>query len=137
MQGILIRVACAIGVLALLALAVFGFATTHYFDSAGLDPRPYPLRGIAFTPPKSKNGIEYFGKLRLDVYISEDGKVDRVEILDSTVPFDLRDEAIRAFSQAQWEPGRKWGMRVKSVKRIEVDLTPPPGVEPSPTKQGP
>jgi hypothetical protein len=133
-RQILVRVAWAVGVAAMLALALLIFATTHVFDSKDLDPRPYPLQGVTFTPPKSKNGIDYFGKLRLDVYIDADGKVDRVEMLDSTLPLNLRDEAVRAFSQVRWEPGRKWGVRVKSVKRVEVDLAPPPGVEQSPTK---
>ncbi len=134
MQRILVRAAAAIAVLALLAAAAFGFAKFHYFDSKGLDPRPYPLHGVSFAPPRSKNGIEYFGKLRLDIYIDEDGKVSQVALLDSTVPLELRDEAVRAFSQVPWEPGRLWGMRVKSVKRIELDLAAPPGVEASPTK---
>lgn len=134
MQRILIRAAAALGVAALLALAAFGALRTHYFDSTGLDPRPFPLRGIVLTPPRSKSGIDYVGKLRLDVYIDAEGKVDHVDMLDSTVPFDLRDEAIRAFSGARWEPGRKWGVRVKSVKRVEVDLAAPPGVEQSPTQ---
>jgi hypothetical protein len=132
MQRVLVRVATFLGIGTLFAIAAYGFAATHYFDSAGLDPRPYPLRGISFVPPKSKNGIDYFGKLRLDVYIREDGKVDHVDVLDSTIPLDLKAEAIRAFTEAAWEPGRKWGVRVKSVKRIEVDLTPPPGVEQAP-----
>ena len=134
MKSILIRIVTVVAVAALLALAAFGFAKVHYFESSGLDPRPYPLQGLFFSPPKSKNGIEYFGKLRLDVYIGEDGKVDRVEMLDSTVPLALRDEAVRAFSQVRWEPGRLWGLRVKSVKRVELELTPPPGVEQSPTR---
>jgi hypothetical protein len=134
LQRILIRAAATVAALALLAAAAFGFARFHYFDSKGLDPRPYPMHGISFVPPKSKNGIEYFGKLRIDVYIDEDGKVTQVELLDSTVPLELRDEAVRAFSQVPWEPGRKWGMRVKSVKRIELELKAPPGVEASPTQ---
>jgi len=133
-QRILVRAAVTIAVLALLAIAAFGFAKLHYFDSKGLDPHPYPLHGISFVPPHSKNGIEYFGKLRIDVYIDGDGKVSQVVLLDSTVPLELRDEAVRAFSQVQWEPGRLWGMRVKSVKRIELELKAPPGVEASPTQ---
>jgi len=60
-----------------------------------------------------------------------------VEIGESTVPPETREAAIRAFSQARWEPGRKWGIRVKSVKRVEVDLTPPPNLQAPPTRQGP
>jgi hypothetical protein len=87
------------------------------------------LRGIELQPPESGKGIEYYGKLRLDVYIGADGVVDRVDASQSTVPLKLRDDAIRAFSTAGWEPGRKWGVRVKSVKHIEVDLLPPKTVE--------
>jgi hypothetical protein len=50
-----------------------------------------------------------------------------VEVLDSRVPQRLRDIAVSAFSQARWEPGRKWGLRVKSVKEVEVDVEPPAG----------
>jgi hypothetical protein len=132
MKRILFSILGALGIAALLALAAFGFAKMHFFESAGLNPRPYPLHGVTFAPPKSKNGIDYFGKLRLDIYIDDTGKVDHVEMLDSTVPIELRDEAVRAFSEVAWEPGRKWGLRVKSVKRIELDLAPPPGLEASP-----
>jgi len=133
MQRILIRAATALGIAALVAIAAFGYMTTHYFDSKDLETRPYPLNGISFAPPKSRNGIEFYGKLHLDVYIDAAGKVDRVELLDSTVPLDLRDEAVKSFTLARWQPGRKWGMAVKSVKRIEVDLEPPPGLNRSPT----
>jgi hypothetical protein len=128
-RKILSRIATALGATVLLALGAFAFAKVHYFESKHLDPKPYPLRGLVFEPPKSKNGIDYFGKLRLDIYIDETGKVDHVDMLDSTVPLPLRDEALSAFSKVQWEPGQLWGMRVKSVKRIELELTPPPGVQ--------
>lgn len=124
----IIRIAAGIAVAAGLALAVLAFVSTHYFSAGWLDQKPFPLRGIELAPPASANGIEYFGKLRLDVYINTDGGVDRVEASESTVPLRLRDDAIRAFSTARWEPGRKWGFRVRSVKRVEIDLEPPQGV---------
>jgi hypothetical protein len=92
------------------------------------------LRGIELQPPQSKSGIEYFGKLRLDIFIDADGVVDHVDAGQSTVPPGLREDAIHAFSTVRWEPGRIWGVRVKSVKHVEVDLAPPPGVEATPTQ---
>ena len=132
-----IRAAAVAAVVAGFAGAALAIASAHYFDSRGLDPRPYPLKGIELPPPPAKAGVEYYGKLRLDVYIDADGTVNHVEIGESTVPPETREAAIRAFSQARWEPGRKWGIRVKSVKRVEVDLTPPPNLQAPPTRQGP
>jgi hypothetical protein len=123
----LTRIAAGAGVIALFAIVAFGALATHYFDSRGLDPHPFPLRAVELPAPKDKNGVEYFGRILLDVYIDADGVVDHVDARESTVPQAMRDEAVRAFSEVRWEPGRKWGIRVKSVKRIEVDLAPPPG----------
>jgi len=124
-----IRTAAIAAVAAGFAGAALAIASAHYFDSRGLDPKPYPLRGIDLAPPASKNGVEYYGKMRLDIYIDADGTVNHVEVGESTVPPEVREAAIRAFSGARWEPGRKWGIRVRSVKRVEVDLTPPPGLQ--------
>jgi len=126
-RQILQRLAAVVGALLLAALAIAGFSWTHYFDAAGLDPRPYPLRAVEIRPPVQPDGIEYFGKMRMDVYIDAEGKVDRIEVRDNTLPQKVRDDAVKAFSTAPWEPGRKWGVRVKSVKRIEIDLDPPRG----------
>ena len=135
MRQTLIRIAAGTAMVALVALIAIGAAATHFFEAAGLDPRPYPLHAVELVPPKEKDGIEYFGKLQLDVYIDADGVVDHVDAHESLVPQKFRDEAVRAFSQARWEPGRKWGIRVKSVKRVEVDLEPPPGVNaPAPAR---
>jgi len=108
-----------------LALALLAGASTHYFTASWLSLKPYPLRRIDLELPQTKNGIEYYGTVRLKVYINADGGVDRVDATESTVPAKFRDDAEKAFSQARWEPGRIWGIRVKSVKRVEIDFEPP------------
>jgi len=113
--------AAAIG----LVLVLLAGAYSHYFAASWLGVKPYPLRRIDLELPEAKNGIEYYGKVRLKVYISADGVVDRVDATESTVPAEFRDEAVQAFSQARWEPGRIWRIRVKSLKRIEIDFEPP------------
>jgi outer membrane biosynthesis protein TonB len=97
----------------------------HHFAEAGLDRRPFPLRAIALDPPTQPEGIEYYGKLRLHVFIGADGVVDRVEAMESTLPASFREAAVRAFSQARWEPGRKWGLPVGARKVVEVNFPPP------------
>jgi hypothetical protein len=119
------RIAMGLAVAVGVALALFAGAYTHYFAASWLGARAYPLRRIDLELPQTKNGIEYYGKVRLKVYINADGGVDRVDATESTVPAQFRDDAVKAFSEARWEPGRIWGIRVKSLKLIEIDFEPP------------
>ncbi len=120
---IALGIAAAIG----LSLVALAYEFTRYLPASELDAKPYPMRRIDLDFPASKDGIEYYGKVRMNVFIDSHGEVDRVEVLDSRVPQRLRDIAVNAFSQARWEPGRKWGLRVKSVKEVEIDVEPPAG----------
>jgi TonB family protein len=108
-----------------LALILLAGASTHYFAATWLSVKPYPLRRVDLELPQTKNGVEYYGTVRLRVYINADGEVDRVDATESTVPASFRDDAVKAFSAARWEPGRIWGIRVNSVKRVEIDFEPP------------
>ena len=110
-----------------LSLALFAIQHARYFPASELDKKPYPMRRVDLDFPPVKDGIEYYGKLRIDVYINSTGGVDRVEVVDAKVPARLRDIAVNAFSQTRWEPGRKWGMRVKSLDVVEVEFEPPAG----------
>ena len=65
----------------------------------------------------------------MNVYISAEGAVDRVEVVESRVPEAFRDAAVKAFAQSRWEPGVKGGRKVGSVKQIEVAFQPPAGVD--------
>jgi TonB family protein len=63
----------------------------------------------------------------MDVLIDENGHVDRVDVLESTVPQAFRDHAVQVFSTAVFEPAQRNGAPVKSVKRVEVRFAPPIG----------
>jgi len=118
--------AVALAVAAGVALtAAWLFLHTRHFTASEVDVKPRPLRGVDLPPPVDRNGIEYYGKLRLDIYLASDGTVERIDTGQSTVPEALRQEAVRAFSGVGWDPARKWGVRVASVKRVEVDFEPP------------
>ena len=135
MRQALRRIGMGLAALALVAIAAGGTLKFHYFDAKDLDPHPYPLRGIVLEPPKERDGIEHYGKLVLDIYIDAQGKVDHIDARQSMLPATLQEEALREFSGVRWEPGRLWGMPVRSVKRVEIDLEPPPGVNaPAPTR---
>jgi hypothetical protein len=129
------RVLIATAAILLLVLgAAAAYLRLHRFTAAELGAKPFPLRDIDLPPPPSLNGVDYYGKLQLDLYIDADGTVEHVDAGESTLPARFRDEAVKAFSQARWEPGRKWGVKVPSVKTVEVDFEPPVrGIESSNT----
>jgi outer membrane biosynthesis protein TonB len=92
---------------------------------AELDRKPYPMRRIELDLPPAVGGLEYYGKLRLEVYIGRDGVVDRVEVLSTGVPARFVEAAVRTLQQTRWEPGRSGWRRVRSVKAYEIDFEPP------------
>jgi len=117
-----------LAIAALLAAAAFGFwffLDPTYYPVAEVDRKPYPMRQVDLGFPSPEKGIEYYGKLRIDVYIGRDGATDRVEVLGSNVPARFPAAAVRALEQASWEPARMGWRRVKSVKRYELDFEPP------------
>jgi hypothetical protein len=97
----------------------------RYYPAADLDAKPFPLRRVDLELPASPEGAAYYGKLKMNLFIGRAGEVDRVEVVTATVPTALRDLAVKTFSEVRWEPGRKLGRSVKSVKVVEVDFTPP------------
>jgi hypothetical protein len=113
--------------LATFAVAAWLFLHSRHFAASEVDSKAVAARAVDLAPPMGPNGVEYYGKLRLDIYIAADGTVERIDTAGSTVPESLRKEAVRAFSSVGWEPARKWGFRVASVKRVEVDFEPPVG----------
>jgi len=118
---------------AALAFAAAGLAAVgwmhrvpaRYFPANEVDRKAFPLRRIDLDFPETREGVDYFGTLRLDVLINERGGVDRVEVIEATVPPAFRDMAVRAFATARFEPAVKDGRKVKSVKRVEVRFAPP------------
>lgn len=119
--------AAAAGVLALAfaAACAWLWAPWHYFTAAQVDRVAAPLRDVGLEFPPGRAGIDYFGTLRMNVYIDAKGHVDRVEVLDATVPASFRDSAVRAFERARFEPALRWGRAVKSVKKVEVRFDAP------------
>jgi hypothetical protein len=51
--------------------------------------------------------------------------VDRVPVLESTLPRTFRDSAVGAFSRARFEPALRKGRAVKSIKKVEVRFAAP------------
>jgi TonB family protein len=118
------------GVAAALASAAVGawlvlWNPWRYYPAAELDRVAMPLADIGLEFPKEREGIDYFGTLRMDLCIDAAGHVDEVRIVESTVPLQFQRSAVAAFSKARFEPARRMGRAVKSVKRVEVRFEAP------------
>jgi protein TonB len=116
-----------------IALATAGVAwwrlrtPSRYFTAAEVEHVAVPVRRLELQFPQGREGIDYYGTLRMDVLIGENGHVDRVDVLESTVPQAFRDHAVGVFSAAAFEPAQRNGAPVKSVKKVEVRFAPPIG----------
>ena len=119
--------------LVLVTLAIAGVAwwrlrtPARYFTAAEVQHVAVPVRRLELEFPQGREGIDYYGTLRMEVLIDEKGHVDRVDVLESTVPQAFRDHAVQVFSTAAFEPAQRNGAAVKSVKKVEVRFAPPIG----------
>ena len=110
---------------ALAAAYAWLWAPWRYFTAKEVHHAAAPMHDVGLHFPPAPEGVDYYGILRLDLYIDARGHVDRVEVVSSTVPAAFRDDAVRAFEATPFDPAVRFGMPVKSVKRIEVRYEPP------------
>jgi outer membrane biosynthesis protein TonB len=110
---------------ALLLLAACSREDARYLPASELDAKPFPLRPVPLEFPQVTGNAEYYGKLKLHVFINASGGVDKVDVIEAGVPASFRDAAVKAFTEVRWEPARKAGNRVKSLKVVEVDFQKP------------
>jgi TonB family protein len=123
------RPAALAATVAALAAAAAGAAwwreNTRWFTAAEIDAPAQPAGFITPNFPQGPRGTGYLGRLRIDVYIDAAGKVSRVEVVESTLPPVFAERAVEAFAAARFEPARRFGRAVRSVKRLELDIEPP------------
>lgn len=127
----------ALAAAAILAASLAVAAWLHdarYRSAREVDHQAYPLRRIDLDPPQAPAGVEYFGTVRIDLYIGTDGRVHRAELVESTLPPAIRERFVAAFTSARWQPARLGGREVRSVKRVEVELEPPAGAKRAPMR---
>jgi TonB family protein len=91
-----------------------------YIPSRELDVKPRPKDEILPIYPEQAREREASVVLRL--FISETGRVDRIEVVSESLDPAYAQSAIEAFGQANFLPGRKSGVAVKSEMQIVVDF---------------
>ncbi len=100
-----------------------GDGSVHYFKTSELDRRPFPLTRIEVPTPESAEALA--GSVMIRLRISERGRVEDAKIVMGTGIAEFEAAALRKFSQAQFYPGYRSNLPVRSEMLIEVTLRPP------------
>ena len=101
----------------------FALQSDRYFLVSELDVIPKSQRDIDLYPPELHNFKHDGGKIVLSLWIDETGRVTKVEPVSSALPALFAEVAVRTFMQADFLPGRKNGLAVKS--KVEAVLSYP------------
>ena len=100
-----------------------GPAPVRYFKSNELDERPVPVELPALVYPEAALAGRLRGIVRMRLFISQEGRVERAEVLEaSSAQFERA--ATEAARQTRFRPGQKDGRAVPSEKLIEVAFDP-------------
>ncbi len=100
-----------------------GDGSVHYFKTSELDRRPFPLTRIEVPTPESADALT--GSVMIRLRISERGRIEDAKIVMGTGIAEFEAAALREFSQAQFHPGYRSNLPVRSEMLIEVTLRPP------------
>lgn len=90
----------------------------RYYVRSELSQAPSVINDVQFTAPPTKTGFAW--SLRIRLFISESGLVDRLMVEESTAPVYVEEEAIEKFRSARYSPGLIHGQTVKSQLLILV-----------------
>jgi hypothetical protein len=95
-----------------------------YYTASEVDTRAAPVTAIELETEEVRmlapNAI---GKIVLKLWIDQSGKVDRVTPLASDMSSTITDQAVAAFSNAQYQPATRQGKAVKTISVIEVNYS--------------
>lgn len=94
-------------------------AELTYFGREDLDlaPKAQGIVQIAYPPGVPGNELQAG---RLTLFIDEHGTVQRIQVLDQSLPPPFQEAARNAFLQARFAPGERAGRNVRS--RIDVEV---------------
>lgn len=104
----------------------------RYFLTSELDVIPKIQHDIDLQPSELRNFKHDGGKVVLRLWIDEAGRVAKVEPVSSELPAIFAEVATRVFMQANFLPGRKNNLAVKS--KVEVVMFYPEPDKPEPEK---
>lgn len=95
-----------------------------YYTSSEVDVRAEPVNEVYLPYPRDAYMKRVGGSVRLEIFVNENGGLDRVTILRSTPPGVFDFVALRAVNALRFTPAVKNGRYVKNRKVIEIGFDP-------------
>jgi TonB family protein len=96
----------------------------RYLTSKEVDERAVPVEMAPLLYPKSAYINRIRGTVRVRVYISAGGRVDKAEVVDAVPKGHFEEAAIDAVQRTTFTAARKAGRAVPSQKLVEVEFDP-------------
>lgn len=96
----------------------------RYLSSSEVDERATPLEMAALVYPERAYLNRIAGTVRLRIYISAEGRIDKADVVAATPAGHFEQAAIDAVQRSRFQPARKDGRPVPSQKLIEVEFDP-------------
>lgn len=103
-----------------------GLPIHRYYRTGELDVRPGIMTRVEPDYPEPAARRLVAGSVRIELYIDEAGRVERVQTLQADPPGYFEESTQRAFLGARFTPGMKDGRPVKVKIRLEVKFGNPP-----------
>jgi TonB family protein len=94
----------------------------YYHPASELTERPLPLAAIE---PSFPYGTPSTGRLKIRLYINEQGSVDAVYITAAEPAGEFEEATVQAFKEARFRPGYKNGTAVRTELALEVRFGEP------------
>lgn len=102
------------------ALAITSAVDLTYYTARELDVQPRALRDIVPDFPAEADRQRLSGKVRLQLKLDADGRIDGIEIVEANPPGVFDASAVDAFRNALFAPAQRNGRPVRARVVIEV-----------------
>ena len=96
----------------------------RYLTSKEVDERAVPLEMAPLLYPKTAYINRIRGMVRVRVYISAAGRVDKAEVVEAAPKGHFEEAAIDVVQRTTFTAARKAGRAVPSQKLVEVEFDP-------------
>lgn len=104
-----------------------------YLHLNEVDVRAEPINDVPLVYPMAAFVRHISGVVQLNLFINEDGKLDRIDLVGASPKGLFEQAAIDAVSKLYFQPATRYGRAVKSQKTIEVVFDPnPDSLKPKP-----
>ena len=95
-----------------------------WYGADEVDTRAEHLSPARLSYPQALAGSRTSGRVKLALFIDEEGLIRKAQVLESHPQRIFDDAAIRAWEEVRFAPALKYGQPVKSEKLLEIEFMP-------------